>query len=525
MYDFKSLSSYDFELLVRDLLQKKVGVIFESFKSGRDKGIDLRYSENKQNNIIVQCKHYAGTGVRGLIASLKKEVKKVNKLQPVRYIVATSVGLTPENKKNILKMFTPYCNNTGDILGNEDLNNLLTIHQDIEKIHYKLWLTSTSLLEMIVHSGIYNQTKIMLEGIQDKAKYYVQNKSFYEATKILSEHNYCIISGIPGIGKTFLAEILLLEYAGREYEPVVVGSNIKEAFDTLNHSKKQVFYYDDFLGQTGWEDRLEKNEDQKILNFIKYAEKHNQTKFILTTREYILQQSKNIYEKLNAVQFDSAKCIIQLEDYNRINRAHILFNHLFFSDIPKDYIFNLIKKETLLKIIDHKNYSPRIIEWMSSYVNIKEYNFDEYVAHFLQTLENPKNLWLHAFRKHISPPARSLLFVLMTFRYGVDMQSLKNAYYAFRKEEIRIYGGSISADELESSLDEMEGSFVKIQLKGDHLYVSYHNPSVLDFMEDYMLSNVEIFRIIMDSLVYYQQFITVTSRGGLTARSRCLSLF
>ncbi|WP_410506398.1 restriction endonuclease [Haloimpatiens sp. FM7315] len=35
-----------------------MGVTIESFKSGRDKGIDLRYANDPNNLFIVQCKHY-----------------------------------------------------------------------------------------------------------------------------------------------------------------------------------------------------------------------------------------------------------------------------------------------------------------------------------------------------------------------------------------------------------------------------------------------------------------------------------
>jgi len=55
-YDFKSLSSQDFEELVRDLLQAEWNVTLEAFKSGRDKGIDLRYSPGDGGKTIIQCK-------------------------------------------------------------------------------------------------------------------------------------------------------------------------------------------------------------------------------------------------------------------------------------------------------------------------------------------------------------------------------------------------------------------------------------------------------------------------------------
>ena len=98
-YDFKSLSSYDFECLIRDLLQEELEITLESFKYGRDKGIDLRYSPTEDETMIVQCKHYAVTGYRGLISNLKQEIEKVEKLNSKKYIIVTSVGLTPRNKE------------------------------------------------------------------------------------------------------------------------------------------------------------------------------------------------------------------------------------------------------------------------------------------------------------------------------------------------------------------------------------------------------------------------------------------
>jgi hypothetical protein len=38
-YDFHELSSHDFEVLVRDLLQAEWGIRIESFKTGKDRGV------------------------------------------------------------------------------------------------------------------------------------------------------------------------------------------------------------------------------------------------------------------------------------------------------------------------------------------------------------------------------------------------------------------------------------------------------------------------------------------------------
>lgn len=347
---------------------------------------------------------------------------------------------------------------------------------------------------------------MLVEEIQNKAKLYVQNKSFFDAQTVLKNYNYCIISGIPGIGKTFLAEILLLQHISKGYEPVVVRSHIREAFELLEGSTKQVFYYDDFLGQTGWEDKLEKNEEQSILDFVKYIKTHNHARFILTTREYILQQARNVYEKLHASDFDHAKCIIRLESYTRRDRAHILFNHVYFSALPHQHKRALVQKDVLLNIIDHKNYSPRIVEWMADFQNVRDCTGVEYPKRFLDTLANPSELWRHAFLNHLTPPSRGVLMVMMTFQSGADMADLKEAYDSFRMQEVKLFGAATTPNEFITALDELDGSFIRCEHKNHEVVIAFHNPSVRDFLEKYLAENAELLRMLCSSIIFYNQF-------------------
>src|SRR5436853_551023 len=126
-YDFSHLSNHDFELLVRDLLQAELGLRLESFKSGRDRGIDLRYAQDQ--GVIVQCKHYLASGFSKLLHDLTvNEAPKVSSLAPRRYLVATSVSLSAPNKDKIVYALAPHLHDPSDVLGQMDLNNLLGIH-------------------------------------------------------------------------------------------------------------------------------------------------------------------------------------------------------------------------------------------------------------------------------------------------------------------------------------------------------------------------------------------------------------
>ena len=172
-YNFETLSGNEFEILARDLLQQELNIVLESFKSGRDNGIDLRYALSKGNFLIVQCKHYVGSGITKLISDLKKhEASKVKKLAPQRYIVVTSVGLSPSNKDEISKLFSPFTS-PSDIYGRDDLNNLLARNPKVELSHYKLWLSSTAVLDALIKSATINRTRLDLERIHGKIKFYV----------------------------------------------------------------------------------------------------------------------------------------------------------------------------------------------------------------------------------------------------------------------------------------------------------------------------------------------------------------
>ena len=71
-YDFKSLSSYDFALLARDLIQVGLERRLETFSEGPDCGIDFRYRDSG-SNVIVQSKHYAESGYNALVSTLRRK--------------------------------------------------------------------------------------------------------------------------------------------------------------------------------------------------------------------------------------------------------------------------------------------------------------------------------------------------------------------------------------------------------------------------------------------------------------------
>ena len=133
---------------MRDLLQADWRLRLEMFKPGANSGIDLRGLVGSRGAIIIQCKHFAQSGYRKLLSRIQKEeLPKVRKLSPPRYVLATSVALSPKNKKELQKVLRPFVKHQADILGKADIENLLKLHPKIETANFKLWLTSTAVLQ------------------------------------------------------------------------------------------------------------------------------------------------------------------------------------------------------------------------------------------------------------------------------------------------------------------------------------------------------------------------------------------
>jgi hypothetical protein len=173
---------------------------------------------------------------------------KVQKLQPQRYVLVTSLPLSPSDKDKIVWTCTPFILTSADVIGEDDLDGLLSRHPAIERANFKLWLTSTAVLDRVLHNAEVAHTDFEVERIRRKLPVFVQSKAFPRAQQLLQEQRVAIISGVPGIGKTTLAEMLLFAHLEDGYQPVVIQTKLAEGKRLFRPQGKQIFYYDDFLG-------------------------------------------------------------------------------------------------------------------------------------------------------------------------------------------------------------------------------------------------------------------------------------
>jgi hypothetical protein len=504
--NFDSLSPQDFEDLTRDLLQAEWGVAIEAFRTGRDSGIDLRYSLGPDSATIVQCKHYAQSGFRKLLTHLRDvELPKLRHLAPSRYVVVTSVRLTPANKTAIAAAMSPYVGNpASDVIGGDDVEGLLSRHPRIEQANFKLWLTSTTVLENVLHNAERCRTDFEIERVQRKLPLFVQSESFRTAGEMLEANRVLIISGPPGIGKTTLAEMLLYTHLDMGYEPVVIESEVKEGRKLFKKTDKQLFYFDDFLGLTflgDSRDYLSGNQDRAIVDFMEMIRSSKESKFILTTREHILQNAVRLSERLSYSHVLRDRIILTMPEYSTGHRARMLYNHVYFSDLPHDHKEQITANDFFFTIIKHRHFNPRLIEWLTSFTRMSAIGAEDYQGHISALLDNPEQLWEHAFSNQISEAARSMLLCLYTTGELREQVDFEPEFQAVHTLGSRKYNFRTSPVDFRNALRELDGGFLSFS-RG---HISFLNPSVKDYVAGVIATQPQVVEDLLSAAIRLKQ--------------------
>ena len=503
-YDLSRLNDREFETLGASVIGKVLSKRIETFKAGKDGGVDGRFWIGKKKEGIIQCKHYVETPYKSLISKLKsEEVEKVKKLNPEKYIFITSKKLSRLNKKEIKEIFQPFIKRDDDIFGKEDLNDFLTRkeNQDIVEQNIKLWITSTSVLDLIHNNAIKGRSESTIREIEENSYKYAITENHKKGLRILEENNVIILTGEPGIGKTTLADNLALYYTAKGYEFCDIEENISEAESLLREKEKKkiLFYCDDFLGSNLY-DAINNKRDSHIVKFINRVCKDKSKKFILTSRTNILNKAYSLSHRFQNGNIRNNEFLLRVENLTKIDKAQILYNHIYHSNLNKEYLDEIYEDKRYKDIINHRNFNPRIIEFVTDNIRVGSTLPEKYWPYIKNKLEHPEDIWADYFQNQTDDCIRALVFLTVFNNGKISEQDLRRSYNTFLKIHTVNLGDS-SDKSFEAIRKLATKSLVnRNQIEENKYEYVLFNPSITDFIHSAYSNESELISNILKSL-------------------------
>lgn len=508
MLNYNNLNDVEFEALCNDIMSRMLNIPLRCFGPGRDGGVDLS-DDAAEKNIVVQVKHYRSSTPEQLIRSLKKELPKVQKLNPRQYYICCSRMLSAENIRELYQHFDAYMDSSWNIVTLKEIDDFLKNekNRDILEKHFKLWLDDTGILEDIFGNELFVDCDVLLDDIERQQQFFVQTEAFDQALIALENRQILCIVGNPGVGKSITSNMLVLRYAALGYRvrytsDVTDLSSLKRSI-SQDSSKKEIILLDDCFGQAYFEMRSE--QSTALVSLIKYVRRHPNKHLILNSRVTIFHEAQQRYPDFSrSLNYGDLNIfVLDMNSLSDTEKAKILYNHLYFKNIPEEYFADIRKEQHYHWIIRHRNYSPRIIEHVCTPCNFQNVSADSFFSYIYQQLNNPQEIWDNEYRYRLQPVDRELLLTIYSMTTTTVNAYLVRRVYLRRIKSIpEIYN---LVDPYRQALQRLTEGFIKsLDINGiEHL--SMVNPSVNDFLTHLLQESDSDYDKVIDSICNEKQ--------------------
>lgn len=500
MFNILNLDPLEFEKFCMDFMEKKLNTKFKRFGPGKDDGIDLISLDGK---IICQCKRYKDSS--NLKTVCQNEYNKIKNTEFEKYYLLTTAELGKKIVENIYEIFHEYMDDYSYIIGKTDIDDFLsdTNNIDVLKKNHKLWLSSSIVLDLYLNRYSDAISKVIINDFENETKFFVETKAYYNAVDIINSNGIILFVGDPGIGKTITSKMLIryLLANNKDYKLTTVSNNdLSKLIESVHQNDDpEIIFLDDFLGQTSLS--LDDKLINDLKNLLKVTTIFNNKKVILNSRITILNKAKHEKEEFEKLldEIGIKECLIDVNDLSQLDRARILYNLMYHNGVTKKS-FNTIKKDNNYNlIINHKSFNTRIIEMCCKRSNrVASENFLNYI---IESLNNPKDIWKSEFER-IETCDVVLMYQLYTLGNNyipVDClhKSVTN-YLCNSNSEVEKYS-------FEDSINRLSKSLIGIAILGKKKYISVLNPSINDYIQNYLLDNMAELKKIYDNALYIEQ--------------------
>ena len=488
MFNYRNLSDYDFELLCRDIMEKKLSKELRCFAPGRDGGVDITEKE-QSNEVVIQVKHYLRSPYSQLKSSLQRELPKVQELAPTHYYVCCAKELTTDNINEIYGIFSDFMDEPQNVIDLEEIDKFLhePENADVLEKHFKLWLESVEILEQVFNQNVFVDCESLLDDIDIEQQKFVKTGYYELCRNILEKDRMLLLLGNPGVGKTMTSKMLALYFAAKGYRiRYTTNNDLSDLKAALSKEKDrpEVLLLDDCLGQHYF--RMQETKERELLALMRYIRMNPKKILIMNSRVTIFKEARERSSEFRYFLDDEKLKIrtIEMASLSREEKGQIFYNHLYFSGISDAYWKDIKTKKSYREIAVHPNYTPRLMEFVTKKSNYGGVEPEDYSQYILDCLDNPKELWKDEFCRKIAPQDRALMLTLYSLTDTmVEDKVLRRAFEGWTWKMPQL---DRTRNIYEESLKRLTDSMLRIIEDHGVRKIGVSNPSVNDFLKNYV---------------------------------------
>lgn len=337
-----------------------------------------------------------------------------------------------------------------------------------------------------LEEGLFIDRLALRDYINSHENLYVETKVYKEALKKIKASRTLILVGGPGVGKTMTSEMIVKDFITNGYEiactyqPEQIPGLIKHIRE--KQDLKELIYVDDCLGQAYFDLTSDQENDlKKLLLLIRGC---NNKSLLLNSRITIYNSVLRGETKLSKdfTYLNDKNLIYSVEELSKLEKARIFYNHLYYNQhITNAHYKNLQPEKKYLNIINHKNYTPRLMEYVTSSLFVKNLSEDKYYDKVMKTLNNPAKVWDDEYNKKIEKKDRLLLTTL--FSLTNTTCSVELCKYAYEKRLGLEKDIDHSKNNWAAAIGVLNGSMIKLVQSSDNkMQIGVSDPSVNDYL-------------------------------------------
>ena len=521
------MTTSDFENFAIEIVKKKFeNKSLHGFKEGRDAGID-GIDDIKSPTLIIQAKRWQVTKNKTTaVKHLKEEIDKIaltkekyGWVTDFKYVIVTSMGLSPANLKEIRNYadeIIPNAIPTDDYIIYSSTLTTLSQQKEYRDVFMDYGLLEKDISIILKSDRLKSVEAESQEYFSDfDSKYFVETSFLGEAYHILQREHIVLIQGPAGIGKTTTCSMLgnlFLNNDDNVFDVIVrrveeINEVLKLYHEVYRGSEDRNLFvvFDDFLGRNKFD--VEERILQDIRKLYSASTYTNNLFICLNSRTQIVQDATSMnseFQKLINEKFSEERnFIIDLSKYSDEERAHIFRKvfkrkaHYLENDDKKELVekYNDLIGRDWTRIVQHRNYFPRLVELIANNFKDSNENFYDYVVY---NLEHPNQLYNNLFN-NLKDEEKYLLFSLLRFdSFPIKEEWLINSLHALELNP---------TFDFKKSLKKLDGSWVTFKKESfdDDSMVDFFNPSIIDFLNDKLKEYPKIIEKITKNSIYLHQ--------------------